>query len=380
MRVLHVVESLARGGLERVVCDLVIEQSRQGHEVEVFCIFSLGAFAAELQNAGIPVTAANKRKGLDLSVLMALRSASRRADHQVVHTHNPVANYYTCAAEITSWRSRPVVNTRHNMGASNPNDGSEKLFRLSLPRTAKVAMVSPQVSKRFVDQGVVPSAKAAVVMNGIPLERYARSNATTRATARSALSLPNDAFVVGAVGRLVHVKNHRLLLAAAAPMCRKHPHVKIVLVGDGEMRNELQQQAQALGIADSLMMLGERSDIPQVLPAFDIFAMPSRSEGHSISLLEATAAGLPIVATAVGGNLEIVQHDLTGMLVPSEDVAAMENALDLLFADEPKRCNLSAQARLWAESTVSVTAMTARYEQIYREVLSPRLSYGIASS
>ena len=369
MHLLHVVESLARGGLERVVCDLVIEQKRQGYMVEVFSIFTPGAFAAELQDAGIPVIAANKRKGLDVSVLMALRAATRRAKHQVVHTHNPVANYYTCAAELTSWRTLPIVNTRHNMGARDPNDRREALFRLSVARTAKVAMVSPQVSRRFIDHGIVPKAKAAVVMNGIPLHRYAQVSPSTRAAARTALSLPGDAFVIGSVGRLVGVKNHRLLLDAAAPICLEHPHVNIVLAGDGDLRETLIEQAQALGISDAVHLVGERSDIPQLLPAFDVFAMPSRSEGHSISLLEASAAGLPVIATEVGGNPEIVQQGLTGLLVPSEDITALQTALTQLFLDEPGRLAFGKQARLWAERTISVDAMTASYERLYRDAL-----------
>ena len=274
LRLLHVVESLDRGGLERVVCDLVMEQSRQGHLVEVFCLFTPGAFANELRDAGIHVIAAAKGKGPDLSVMMALRAASRRAMHQIVHTHNPVANYYSCAAEFTSWRSLPIVNTRHNMGASNPNDRREKLFRVSMARTAKVAMVSPQVRKRFIDNNVVAAAKAAVVMNGIPLQRYVQANAQTKLQARALLGIDADAFVIGSVGRLVTVKNHALLLSAVAPLCTARADIKVVLLGDGELRNALLQQAQTLGIAGSVHLLGERSDIPNVLPAYDVSQCP----------------------------------------------------------------------------------------------------------
>lgn len=369
MRLLHVVESLARGGLERVVCDLVLEQSRQGHTVEVFCIFSLGAFAEELQDAGIKVTAANKRVGPDLSALLGLRAAARDARHQMVHTHNPVANYYACTAELTSWRSLPIVNTRHNMGASNPGDRREKLFRWSVRRTSRVAMVSPQVSRRFVADGIVPAAKAAVVMNGIPLGRYLRPNGASRAAARTSLGLDDDAIIIGTVGRLVKVKNHRLLLAAAAPICYRLPKVKIVLLGAGELCDQLAQQAEALGILDSVRFLGERPDIPQVLPAFDVFAMPSLSEGHSIALLEAAASGLPMVATAVGGNPEIVQDGVTGLLVPSENAAALEAALSRLVMDVSERMTFGLQAREWAEKHVSVEVMTASYEALYRSAL-----------
>ena len=369
LRLLHVVESLDRGGLERVVCDLVTEQSRQGHLVQVFCLFTSGAFASELRDAGIHVIAAAKGKGPDLSVLMALRAASRRARHQIVHTHNPVANYYSCAAELTSWRSLPIVNTRHNMGASNPDDRREKLFRISMARTAKVAMVSPQVCKRFIDNNVVAAAKAAVVMNGIPLQRYVQANAQTRLRARALLGIDTNSFVIGSVGRLVTVKNHALLLNAVAPLCFARPDIKVVLLGDGELRNALLQQAQTLGIAGSVHLLGERADIPNVLPAYDVFAMPSRSEGHSIALLEAAATGLPLIATAVGGNSEIVQDGESGLLVPSEDAAALREALQTLLRDPIRRRDFGLGARRWAQRMISVEAMTENYERLYRDVL-----------
>lgn len=371
LRILHVVESLDRGGLERVVCDLVMEQVRRGHVAEVLCLFTPGAFASELTASGIRVIAAAKTKGLDLAVLRELRAATRSGRHHVVHTHNPVANYYTCAAELTSWRRLPIVNTRHNMGASNPDDRREKLFRLSVARTAKVAMVSPQVSRRFIANGVVPARKAAVVMNGIPLDRYLLAGPASRAGARALLGIDANAIVVGTVGRQVAVKNHALLLAAAAPLCRANPRLKLVLLGEGELRESLLRQADALGIADALLLPGERGDIPQVLPAFDVFAMPSRSEGHSIALLEAAAAGLPVVATAVGGNPEIVQQGETGLLVPSEDEAALGAALARTIEDAPFREMLGRQARCWAERAVSVAVMADNYENLYRDAGAP---------
>jgi glycosyltransferase involved in cell wall biosynthesis len=372
MRLLHVVESLDRGGLERVVCDLVIEQSRQGHEVEVLCIFALGAFAAELLSAGIEVRSAQKKAGPDPGVLLSIRAAARRTGCEVIHTHNPVANYYTCAAELLSWRRFPIVNTRHNMGAANPGDRREKLFRLSVARTAKVAMVSPQVRSRFVERGIVPADKAEVVMNGIPLHRYVVADEASRAAARQQLGLPLYARVLGSVGRLVRVKNHSLFLAAAAPLCRADPDVHIVMLGDGELRQALLDQADQLGIEGSIHLLGERADVAQLLPALDVFVMPSRSEGHSIALLEAAASGLPVVATAVGGNPEIVQDGATGLLVPTEDEGALRAALQSLLGDAPRRHSMAAQARLWAEGQISVTTMAQRYEEIYRGCVGRR--------
>ena len=372
MRVLHVVESLDRGGLERVVCDLAIEQQRRGHFVEVVCLFTAGEFSSDLKAAGLNVLVTGKQPGLDLKAMGRMRAVVRDGRHELVHTHNPVANYYACMAMPLSWNKWPIINTRHNMGARDPADLRERLFRWSIMRTAKVAMVSPQVSRKFVDSGVVPEAKAAVVMNGIPIDRYVPATDEARASARRTLGVPAEAHVVGSVGRLAGVKNHALLLAAAAPLCHADPALRIVLIGEGDVREALKRQALDLGIADRLLMPGERADIAQVLPAFDVFAMPSISEGHSIALLEAACTGLPSVATEVGGNPEIVQHGRTGLLVPSQDEEALRGALDALLSDPLRRRAMGEQARAWARDTVSLDTMTTRYDDLYRTVVHPK--------
>ncbi|MGY0196283.1 glycosyltransferase [Leptothrix sp. BB-4] len=366
MRLLHIVESLDRGGLERVVCDLAAEQFRRGHQVEVLCLFTRGEFAEELAATGVRVHQAGKRQGLDWATLATLRRTVRAGGHELIHTHNPVANYYAALAELTSWRSLPIVNTRHNMGARNPKDRREKLFRLSVARTAKVAMVSQQVSQKFIDTGVVPASKAAVVMNGIPLQRYHVADAAQRAAARAALGLPADALVIGTVGRLVGVKNHALLLQAVAPLKARHPGLVVAMIGDGPLRGELAALAQSLSLGDAVCFIGERPDVPQVIGAYDVFAMPSLSEGHSIALLEAASSGLAIVATAVGGNPEIVQDGRNGLLVPSQDAPALTAALDRLLGDATLRARLGGAARQWAVDEVSLDAMTDRYEALYR--------------
>ena len=315
------------------------------------------------------VLQADKRAGLDFSAMRRIRAAAYAGRHQVLHTHNPVANYYACMAMPLSWNRLPIVNTRHNMGARNPADQRERLFAWSMLRTAKVAMVSPQVSRKFVNARIVPQAKAVVVMNGIPTGRYLEANVANRAAARRTLGLADEGLVIGTVGRLADVKNHALLLDAAAPLCRADSGLRIVLIGDGELREALTQQAATLGIARQLVLTGERADVAQVLPAFDVFAMPSISEGHSVALLEAACAGLPVVATAVGGNPEIVEDDKTGLLVPSQDVDALRTALHALLADADRRHTMGVAARDWALTAVSLATMTSRYDELYRSVV-----------
>lgn len=370
LSILHVVESLDRGGLERVVCDLVREQRVRGHTVEVLCLFHLGGFAAELERAGISVFAADKRRGPDLRALTRIRRVIRAGRHQLVHTHNAVANYYTCAAQLFARGSPPVVNTRHNMGALDPRDRRERLFRWCIPLTARFAFVSKRAAERYMRDAALPAERTRVVTNGIPTERYIEATIQSRNTARDRLGLPRDAVVLGTVGRLVEVKNHRLLLDAAAPMCRTNPGLLVVLIGDGPLRAELEGAAAELGIAGQVRLIGERPDVPDLLPAFDVFVLPSVSEGQSIALLEAAAAGLPAVATDVGGNPEILSDGATGLLVPSGDRGALSAALGRLVAAPQLARKLGSAARNWVMRNASVSAMADSYDALYRDVVS----------
>jgi len=372
MRILHVVESLDRGGLERVVCDLALEQRRLGVRVRVFCLFHAGPLAETLRSSGVEVVLGDKRPGFDWRAARRLREAALAERADVVHSHNPVANYYSCAALPLWWRDPPIVNTRHNMGAARASDQRERIFRWSLMRTARGVMVSKTVADRFVGEGIIPAAKVRVQRNAIPACRYPVCTPETRAAARRRLGIDEDEFVVGAVGRLAQVKNHALLIDAVAALAQVQKSVRLVIVGEGELRQSLVERARSRGVSAALFLTGERPDVDAILPGFDVYAMPSLSEGHSIALLEASMVGLPIVATAVGGNPEIVEDGVTGLLVPSGNVAAMAGALRRLAGDRELRRSMGVRAREWSLKNVSVEAMAGGYQRIYADVMSAR--------
>ncbi|TWG87992.1 glycosyltransferase involved in cell wall biosynthesis [Luteimonas sp. J16] len=365
--IVHVVNSLDYGGLERVVADLAIEQHARGMAVSVFSICDTGGFRGTLESAGVPVSVAGKRRTLDLDVLRLLRRAAAGAD--VVHSHNFVPNYYAAAA-LLGWRSRPaLVNTCHNMGTRLDNRRLRLLYRWSLRRTARVAMVGEQVRRRFVDDGIVPAARAATVLNGIPVARFAGGD-EARARARARLGVAADAPLLGCVGRLVELKNHRLLLDCLPRLAARYPDVRVVLVGEGPAEAALREQAAALGVAGRVVFAGACDDVPALLPAMDVFVLPSLTEGLSIALLEACASGLAIVASDVGGNPEIVRDGGTGRLFASGDGEALYALLDELLGDAAGRTRLGAAAREWVLANASVGAMADGYERLYREALA----------
>ena len=364
MKILHVVETLERGGLERMVVDLAGRQRADGHEVSVACVFQAGLLAADLDAMGVPVVACHKRDGIDLRALRRLRHCMRAARGGVLHTHNAAAHYLACAAGAgLGWQR--VVNTRHGMGAQASGSRKEWLYRRTLSRTDVVAAVCEAARMRFEAQGVAPRGCLLAVPNGVRLDAFARGEPRARLALARALGLGDEARIVGTVGRLNPVKDQAMLLEAFAHVHAGRPEAALVIVGDGPARADLQAQAQALGIAHRVRLLGDRSDVAALLQAFDLFALSSRSEGYSIALLEACASGLPIVATDVGGNGEIVVDGRNGRLVPAGDPVAFARATGDLLADAQALARMGAAGHAWAAVHASLRAMAARYDALY---------------
>lgn len=365
-RILHVVESLDRGGLERVVCDLVLEQKRAGLDVEVFCLFRTGILAGELDALGVQVHEGHKQLGLDLKAARRLRKVVDRCRPDVVHTHNMVANYYAALAVLLPPCRVPIVNTCHNMGSIKRPDPRERWFRLSLLRTRSVAHVCEGAARKFVEAGTVPRRMARVVHNAIPLSRYATADPAARREARIELGYRDEEVVVGCVGRLEPVKNHSALIAAVASLRDSFPSLRLALVGDGALGKVLRGEAERLGVDRVVRLVGERADVPRLLCGFDVFALPSLSEGHSIALLEAAAVGLPIVATDVGGNSEIITDGVTGLLC-RPDSQSLATTLRRLLQDAAEARRLGSAARSWAIANVSAESMSTAYRALYAE-------------
>lgn len=370
MNVLHVVDSLERGGLERVVTDIAIAQRRRGDGAAVFSLNPTGGFVDELQAAGVPVIVGAKSRGFDFEVVRALRRSVHELGIQVVHAHNFVPNYYSAVALWGLRRRVSLVGTCHDMGKRLSGRRLRMAWRWSLLHTAGLAMVGQQVHGHYLGTGFVPASKATVVLNAIPLERF-QHPCEQRSRARAALGLPADASVIGCVGRLVELKNHRIVLEVLPDLLRQWPDLRLVLIGGGELEPTLRTEAAALGVCGQVVFAGARADVAQLLPALDVFVLSSLTEGLSIALLEAAAAALPIVATAVGGNPEIVRHGETGLLVPPADGTALLEAVRQLLSNPLARHALGRRAREWVERHASIDALCDAYDAFYRRCGAP---------
>ena len=364
MHITHFVETLHRGGLERVVLDLVATQREAGHDCHVICLFEPGSLAGELRAHGVSVDACGKRSGLDLRALRQARRRMREQHTDVLHTHNSVAHYHAVAASLGLPR-RCIVNTRHGMGAGSKTARREMLYRWALFDTDAVVTVCEAARRDTQARGIVPARKSVVVRNGIRLDAFRVANRPAHDRLCGQLGLSTRTRLIGCVGRLNRAKDHASLLHAFQRVCQRDADCALVLVGEGECRNALTALAAELGIVDRVRLLGDRGDVVDLLQGLDLFVLSSVSEGYSIALLEACATALPIVATDVGGNAEIVRDGVNGRLVAARDSDALAAALSQMLEAPEHAASMGQAGHRWVLEHGSLQAMAAQYEAIY---------------
>jgi glycosyltransferase involved in cell wall biosynthesis len=365
MNITHVVENLNRGGLERMVLDLVQLQQQQGHQCQVVCVYETGALAHELDAAGIPVVACNKGRGIDLRALARARWAIDRHETDVLHTHNAVAHYQAVLASCGLDVLR-ILNTRHGMGAGQRTGRKEWLYRRALSRTDIVVTVCEAARRNGVSRGMLPLTMTRVVPNGIAVDRFTPASNDMRHQLLRMLGLDENAFLIGNVGRLNWTKDQMGLIRAFRQIHNQHPHAALLLIGDGELRTDLEAFAEQESVRGAVHFLGDRNDVRDLLQGLDLFVLSSASEGYSMALLEACAVALPIIATDVGGNGEIIQSGQTGQLVPAGDPDALAEAMLLLLREPHRASSYGRAARDWVEQHGSLEAMADRYERLYQ--------------
>lgn len=368
-RIAHVVLSLQVGGLERMVLQLLARTPRDRFAPIVCALEEPGELSPELSRMDVPLAVIRRRPGLDARMPVALARWMRREGVELVHTHNASPHFYGALGAALARAGRPgrrprVVHTKHGRG--QPHRPRKVLLnRVASALTDRVVAVSEDARAVVVGVEGVDPGRVTTIWNGIDTAKFRPGDA---AAARARLGLTRGGLQVGCVARLAPDKDHATLLAAFAALRARRPDAHLTLVGDGPLRQALTAQAAALGVAGAVTFTGTRSDIAEILPAFDVFALSSRTEGISLTLAEAAAAGLPSVATRVGGNPEIVRDGETGTLVPAGDPAALAAALEAMGARED-RAEVGARGRAWVKARFSAERMAGAYMQLYDEVL-----------
>jgi len=359
MRIVQLVETLDTGGLERIAVNLARTQKMAGDSPMLYCMFTGGPLADEALRAGIPVTEFHKEPGLSPRLLFSLARQLRRDAADVLHTHNPAVHHYgAIAARMAGVPA--VVNTRHGPATSSGRAYQERYFRAVIPLTDRVVFVCEHSRRYLLEQGGRASGKSVVVLNGIELAPFLERPAAPGS------AWPRIRF--GAVGRMVPVKGHSILIDAFAQLSRKLPDAELRIVGGGPLEDTLREQSRKTGLGGRIRIEGLHHDIAGVLPELDIFVMSSTSEGLPLVILEAMAAGLPVVSTRIGGVPEVApEGDVSVLCAPgsaSDLAAAMYKAAT--------SCDLACmgkKAREIAIAKFSLDQMQRSYQAVYADAL-----------
>ena len=360
----HVVNSLATGGLENGVVNLANATVDRFDHV-IVCLTALGALEWRL-HPGVRVVSMNNRPGRQIANLLQLARTLRRLGPRIVHSRNWPAMDAVIAARLA--RASVVVHGEHGREASDP-DGLDprrkRIRRLLQPFITRFVCVSLELGRWLVEDIGVPSSKVETIHNGVDVARFITPD---KSSARSALGIgPND-LVVGSVGRLDPVKGHASLIGAFATLAPRFPSSVLIIAGDGPLRGDLERLVDELALRNRVRLLGERRDVPTVLAALDIFVLPSLAEGMSNTILEAMASALPVVATRVGGNPELVESGSTGMLVPASDRGALVHAIEMYLDDGHLRHLHGKNGRGRTVEHFSLARMADDYSTLYRNL------------
>lgn len=369
MKALFLCQNLGVGGAEELILGASTALPSVGVEAGVVALTRRGPIADEIAAAGVPVQLAAGQPGpRDPAAFIRLVRLLQRERPDVVHTFLITASIYGRMAAFMAGVPL-VLAAEQNVYQRKPKRHA-LLERALAARTYRVVACCEVVGQFYQRQVGVSSSKVAVVYNAVRFG--ARPRAADRAPARAALGLPEDAIVLGTLGRLTEQKGQRLLLQAVSRLAAEHPNLVLFLAGVGPLRDELEAEAGQLGIVDRVRFLGMRRDRENLYAAMDIFVLPSQWEGLSLALVEAMGAGRAVVATSVGGNPEVVTDGRTGLLVPAFDSSALTDALGQMISDPEQRTALGEAAATEARTRFSIEEHVSQLAALYRQGLAER--------
>lgn len=373
-RIVHVIYALSTGGLENGLVNIINHTPPGRFEHIIVCITTADDFAGRITAKGVKVIELNKREGHDLRFYWRLWILFRQLRPDIIHSRNLAA----LETQLLSITNRGVKRVHGEHGREiNDLDGTNRkylAFRRFMRRIVHHYITVSKDLERWLQETVeVSPDKISQIYNGVNQDRFSPGGDTPCDLLPASWCSIDDRLVVGTVGRLTPVKDQRSLLLALDFLRANKPQlfkrVCLLIVGDGPLRESLEKEARELKLEAHVWFAGNRSDIPDLLKAMDVFLLPSLGEGVSNTVLEAMAAGLPVIATAVGGNKELVQEGFNGKLVPVAEPLALAAALTSLLEDSDVRIRYGVAARQWVGERFDWSRTVLSYLQVYDDLL-----------
>lgn len=361
MKIEMVLPALPAAGMEMVAARLTRRLVGRGHSVGITCIEEVGDLGERLQAEGYRVSLVPSPGIRTIFRPAALERWFRTLSPDVVHVHS---GSWLKGARAAARAGVPrIVHTVHGLFEHEPKH-QWWLKSWAARYTHMIVTVSPLLRDEFRFRLGLPDERLRVISNGVDVHAF--SPGPRSQIVRRELNLPPESILVGTVARLEPVKNQRILVDAFAAVAAARPDVFLVLIGEGSLRNDLERRIAELGLSSRVFLFGAAAETAPIYRDLDIFVLPSFTEGTSISILEAMASGLAVIATRVGGNPELLGDGRCGKLVPSGDASALADVLSVLVASSACRRALGQRARERAVECYSEDRVLDEYEAIYR--------------
>ena len=362
-RILHIIPTLDPHGAEKQLTLLATGLPRDQFDVHVCALTRGGPHMDVLRQAGIPVTMIGKRWKLDPAAYWQLKRHIIALKPDLVHTWLFAGNSYGRAAAR-------AAGVRHLIAAERCIDPWKAWHELAIDRylarrTDRLVANSPAVRDFYVERGL-PAEKFVVIPNGVP---PAKPSCVSRAALLDELGLPADARLIGAIGRLWPQKRVKELIWGADQLRCVYQGAHLLVIGDGPLREQLERYARLCEVTEYVHFLGTRTDVPRLLPHFDVIWLASGYEGQSNAIMEAMASGIPVVATDIPGNRDLVVHGETGYLVPQNSRSAFAKWTLPLLEDSALAERLGSAGKMRMAAEFSVQRMVGRYLDLYSEIL-----------
>lgn len=363
---MHIITNLGVGGAERILVDLCKELHQRSVQ-QVVISFRDGALAQELRERGITVYILSGFVArYDPSLLLRLLAVIKEEQPTVIHSLLWASNVI---AAFCSWLTSVPLHVAVHSPTHQNGHAAESKIRLLLDglvyrQAASIIAVSQQIAEQLKQRHATLSAKIHVIYNGINLveqDHYRQQHHL----ARIAFGIPDNAFVIGAVGRLIPLKNHRLLIEAVQLLRQHIPHIKVLIVGYGPLEIALKKYAQEEGVADAVHIIA-MNPVYAVYPLFDLFVLPSTYEGCPVTLLEALGAGTPVIVSRQTGARELIKEGDNGLLIDIANSQELVAAIKLLFDDASLRERIAKNGRSYCESSLQLSSMVDHYLLIFR--------------
>ena len=369
-KVLYLITDLKYGGAQTVLYSLVSNINQERYKPSVACLFG-GDFPVgdELRKTGIEVIDLRMTNFWRIDALWRLYQLLHREKYSILHTS---LFHASLVGRIVGWAAKVPVIITWRQNISLGGRWRDFIYKMTSRIDDKVIVVSNSTLESEIRTTGLAVEKVEVIYNSIDIDRYSRKKPANRNKVKMDFGLGGEEIIVGFIGRFHAQKGIDVLLKAFEKIEKSKMNVRLMLVGDGTLRKKIWKQSQTLGNDNRVLFTGIRKDIPLILSSLDIFVLPSRWEGLPLVLLEAMAAGLPIVATAVGGIPEVVVDGETGFLVPPEDPEALASAITRLIEDSVLRKKFGKAGYKRVKQHFNIQEASRRTEELYFSLLKEK--------